>query len=111
MAKFAFIDWLIVFFEEHEGFLFDWDAGNNTKSEEKHGISIQEVESCFLDNRPLILGVQTYPENEEERYGLIAKSKSLNVIFICFTIREGYIRVISARNTNEKERGLYEENC
>ena len=88
-----------------------WIKGNSTKSEEKHGIDIAEVESCFLDNQPLVLGIQTQPKSEEERYGFIAKGHNSNIIFICFTIRKGLIRVISARKANLKERGFYEKNC
>ena len=53
MAKFHFIQWLISFLEASDFFIFDWDSGNSMKSEEKHGVTIEQIESCFLDEKIL----------------------------------------------------------
>ncbi|MCK5072841.1 MAG: BrnT family toxin [Bacteriovoracaceae bacterium] len=111
MAKFKFIYWLLEFLQSQSDFIFDWDEGNMVKSKEKHGVTIQMVESCFLDNNLLALGEQYHPSVDEERYGMVGKANTNEVIFICFTIREGKIRPISARFANKKERGIYEEIC
>jgi uncharacterized protein len=89
-------------------FLFEWDDGNSSKSEDKHGISIEMIEEAFMDSSLLALGEQYEPVVNEGRYGVVAKSDEL-ILFICFTIREGKIRPISARPANKNERGIYEE--
>ena len=40
---------------------------------------------------------------------MIGKTKKDRLLFIAYTIRNSYIRVISARNLNTKERPLYEK--
>ena len=56
MAKFKFIYWLVEFLLSGEDFIFDWNEGNSTKSEEKHGVSLEMVESAFQDGLLLALG-------------------------------------------------------
>lgn len=109
MAKFKFIYWLVEFVLSTENFIFDWDGGNSTKSKDKHGITVDIVESAFSDENLLALGEQFQPIVNESRYGVIAKSIDSNILFICFTIRDKKIRVISTRLANEKERSFYEE--
>ena len=109
LAKFRYIHWLLEFLLSSSEFIFEWDDGNNSKSEKKHGITTLMVESAFLDDRILPLGEQFQPLTEEARYGVIAQSTTKEVLFICFTIREGKIRPISSRLANKKERGIYDE--
>lgn len=107
MAKFKFLDWLVTFICSQDCFFFEWDEGNSHKSESKHGLSILEIESCFLDDKIVPLGIQTQPIHSEERYGVLAKNSENRVIFVCFTIRAGKIRPISARKANTKEKEYY----
>jgi uncharacterized DUF497 family protein len=109
MAKFKYIKWLVSFLEAYEIFIFDWDKGNSTKSDNKHGVTTEQIESCFLDDRILPLGVQYEPIVPEERYGILAKDYNGMVLFVCFTIRDGKVRPVSCRLANKKERILYEE--
>ena len=108
MTKFKYIQWLVLLFESCDIFLFDWNYGNSEKSEEKHGIKIEQIESCFLDEKILSLGIQIEPEIKEDRYAIIAKSYDSKILFVCFTLRDGKIRPISARAANKKERLIYE---
>lgn len=108
MAKFEFLQWLVTFFEASDFFVFQWDSGNALKSEEKHGVTVEQIESCFQDDKIMVLGIQISPPSDEERYGILAKDLNGEVIFICFTIREGKIRPISGRYANKKERDMYE---
>lgn len=108
MAKFVYIQWLVNFFESYDLFIFDWDSGNSNKSQLKHGVDIEQIESCFLDDKIMVLGLQVEPKQTEERYGIIAKDASGKILFVCFTIRTGKIRPISGRLANKKEREIYE---
>ena len=108
MAKFKFIDWLVEFFLLKK-FDFEWDKGNEAKSEEKHGLTIIECEEVFPDEALLPLGLQVSPEVSESRYGIIGITAEGKILFISFTFRNSRVRVISARDANKKERGLYEK--
>jgi len=108
MAKFVYIQWLVNFFESFDQFIFEWDSGNSIKSELKHNIGIELIESCFLDNKIMALGIQVQPKHVEERYGIIAKASDGKILFVCFTIRTGKIRPISGRIASKKEREIYE---
>lgn len=87
---------------------FQWDRGNIDKNFTKHNITPNESEEAFLDQN-----LKTYDDIEhsqkEKRYIAIGKSKSKNVLYIVFTIRNSQIRVISARIANTKERKIYEK--
>jgi uncharacterized DUF497 family protein len=109
MAKFKYAFWLLEYLQSHVNFIFDWDAGNQYKSEEKHGVTEDIVESCFKDSNLIALGEQYEPLHPESRYGVLAKSSDGDLVFICFTLRGERIRPISARLANKRERKLYEE--
>jgi uncharacterized DUF497 family protein len=42
MAQFEFLDWLEEFLTT-DNFIFEWDEGNETKNEEKHGATSGKV--------------------------------------------------------------------
>jgi uncharacterized DUF497 family protein len=90
-----------------EPIIFDWDYGNQTKSLKKHGITAIEAEEVFL-RLNIIIPDQRHSHTEARfnMYGPTAKGK---ILFIAFTIRENRVRIISARNTDKKERQYYEE--
>ncbi len=51
---------------------FDWDDGNSTKSQAKHGFSTADVES-LLDAPILFAGQIVEPAHEEARYLLLVR--------------------------------------
>lgn len=87
---------------------FEWDKGNKDKNQVKHGICAQECEEVFFDPDKKILKDILHSDNED-RYLLIGQTAAKKVLFIVFTIRRQKVRIISARVTNKRERGLYEE--
>jgi uncharacterized DUF497 family protein len=109
MAKFFFIEWLLEFLISQPDFVFEWDDGNSYKSLEKHGIENDLVESSFNDLNLLALGEQYQPPAPEARYGILGKAINGDILFVCFTIRQGKIRPISSRISNQRERGFYEK--
>lgn len=68
---------------------------------------MKQIESSFNDNQLWVLGVQETPIVNEDRFGIIAKDSTGEVLFICFTIRNGKIRPVSGRLTSKKEKDLY----
>lgn len=89
MAKFRFIHWLVGFLNSQSFFSFEWDQGNSSKNREKHGVSIEMIESVFQDEKFCILGQQYHPIVLEQRYGVIGKNYNGDILFVCFTIRNG----------------------
>jgi len=89
---------------------FDWDAGNERKSEEKHSVSRFEAEQVFFNQPLLVLADQKHSQNEE-RYHALGKSDDARLLHITFTLRSAdtLIRVISARDMHRKERNIYEQ--
>ncbi len=109
MAKFEFVFWLVKWILEQEIFEFEWDEGNLTKNLKKHRITSESAEQVFL-NKDLIvpLGIQVAPVTNEPRFGLLGSDFSGKRLSLCFTIREGRIRIISARPMSKLERKNYE---
>ena len=60
-------------------------------------------------NQPLIVAVDVKHSASEERFFVLGKTDVEKRLFIVFTIRKKLIRVISARQMNEKEKGRYDD--
>ncbi|GAC17726.1 BrnT family toxin [Paraglaciecola arctica] len=90
---------------------FDWAAGNERKSEEKHTVSRFQAEQVFF-NQPLLILTDEKHSQSEARYHALGKSNDARQLHITFTLRsdETLIRVISARDMHRKERNIYEQN-
>lgn len=87
---------------------FEWDNGNSNKNLIKHNVTNYECEEVFLDLNKLILKDLIHSQ-KENRYLIIGNTKKNRVLFIVFTIRNSFIRVISARDINKQEYKLYEK--
>jgi uncharacterized protein len=109
MAQWEFVDWLLYWILETSFFEFEWDEGNRTKNKTKHGLEVFEIEEVFRSGLALPLGVQIQPIHTEQRLGIVGPSINGKLIQIAFTLREGKVRVISARIAHKSERRQYEE--
>jgi uncharacterized DUF497 family protein len=85
---------------------FQWDTGNAYKSLVKHGISNNEAQSVFNDNRKIIQADIKHSD-VEIRYICIGLSFEGRILMTVFTIRRRRIRIISSRVANKKERIRY----
>ena len=86
---------------------FEWDNNKNESNKKKHGISFDEAKEVFEDtNRKEYEDIRK--EYGELRIIAIGYAKTVNVIlFVVFTIRNRYIRIISARKANKNDRKIY----
>ena len=107
MAKFRFAQWLWDWLLTRHEFHFEWDAGNSTKSVQKHGVVSAEAEEVFAGRRFIPLGEQVRPTSQEARFGVLGETSKGKLLFLAFTLRNQKIRVISARPMNERERKFY----
>ena len=88
---------------------FDWDEGN-TRKNERHGVSMAEVEQVFF-NAPLLVLDDVAHSQFEPRFHALGKTMAARPLHITFTLRGngGLIRVISARDMSRKEQTIYEQ--
>jgi len=108
MAKFKFVEWLLLWLEETARFEFEWDDGNQAKSSTKHAVTTTETEEVFSLGQAAPLGIQVSPKVAEERLAIVGVTAVGRMLHIVFTIRNGKVRPISARPAHRKERELYE---
>ena len=85
---------------------FDWDKGNLEKNWVKHRVSQQECEQVFF-NEPLAFFEDATHSAEENRYFALGRTDLGRVLAVTFTVRKSQIRVISARDMDQKERRDY----
>jgi uncharacterized DUF497 family protein len=91
---------------------FDWDAGNERKSADKHRVKQAEAEQAFF-NQPLLVLEDERHSVSERRFHALGRTEARRRLHITFTLRrEGsLIRVISARDMSVRERTIYDESA
>jgi hypothetical protein len=87
---------------------FEWDEGNRRKNLDRHRVSDQEAEEAFF-TQPNFIFEDVGHSASEKRYGLLAETRSKRRLTVIFTLRQGKVRVISARDMSRKERKSYEK--
>ena len=87
---------------------FIWDERKNRQNQKKHGVSFEEAQSVFFDDKAQEFFDPDHSE-DEERFLLVGRSYRLRVLLICHCYREaeGVIRIIAARRATKKERAVY----
>ena len=93
-------------FEQFSG--FQWDKGNIDKSLIKHNVENWECEQVFF-NRPLLVLEDPKHSVSEERWAAFGKTDTDLFLVVVFTKRNDLIRIISARDMNNRERKFYNE--
>ena len=87
---------------------FDWDEANAIKIWDKHSVSQAECEQVFF-NEPLVVADDVKHSSVEQRYYVLGATDQERRLFLVFTMRGDLIRVISARDMNQKERRIYQD--
>jgi uncharacterized protein len=91
---------------------FDWDAGNDRKSADKHRVSRAEAEQIFF-NEPVLLALDERHGLTEVRFHAFGRTDDGRRLHVTFTLRDRgrLVRVISARDMHRKERVRYEQDA
>jgi uncharacterized DUF497 family protein len=86
---------------------FEWDQRKNASNKRKHGISFEEAETVFYDDRAVLR--EDPDEEDEDRFVLLGLSAGLRTLVVCHCFREddSIIRIISARKAHREERRDY----
>ena len=87
---------------------FQWDKGNIDKNLIRHNVENWECEQVFF-NRPLLVLEEPKHSVSEERWAAFGKTDTDRFLVVIFTKRNDLIRIISARDMNNRERKFYNE--
>ena len=91
---------------------FDWDAGDERKSVDKHRVRETEAEQAFF-NQPLLVLEDERHSADERRFHALGRAEAGRRLHIAFTLRrEGsLVRVISARDMSARERAIHDKSA
>lgn len=84
---------------------FEFDPAKSESNKDKHGIDFSEARALWLDDKRLVVPLET---KSEERYIMIAqlRGKCWSAVY---TYRNDRLRVISVRRSRDKEKQRYED--
>ena len=88
--------------------IFEWDDRKNASNNRKHGVSFEEAQTGFFDEKAIEFDDPDH-SIKEDRFILLGLSQSLKVLVVChcYRIDETTIRIISARKATKREQGVY----
>ncbi len=89
---------------------FTWDPAKARTNLRKHGVSFEEAESVFYDDRARLVDDPDHSDSED-RLVLLGLSRALRMLVVVHAYRESdaLIRIISARKATPQERTAYDE--
>ena len=85
---------------------FDWNEDNAEKNWQRHRVTPEEAEDVFF-NEPLVIRSDARHSQREKRYYALGQTSTGRLLFVAFTIRRRFVRVISVRDMNRNEREAY----
>lgn len=86
---------------------FEWDPVKAELNRQKHSVSFDEASTVFDDPLAVIFDDEAH-SLYETREIIVGHSVQQHLLFVCFTEREGRIRIISARRATPREQQDYE---
>jgi uncharacterized DUF497 family protein len=91
-----------------ESLQFAWDEKKNRANRRKHGLSFEEAQTAFFDERAEVYFDPDHSE-DEDRFILLGLSYRMRVLVVCHCYRESdlLIRIISARKADKSEQEDY----
>ena len=89
---------------EIAGTLVEWDENKNQQNIRKHGISFQTAALVFADEERIEY-LDKLHSQDEERYVVLGCVQG--VLYVVYTMRNDYARIISARVATSYERKIY----
>jgi len=87
---------------------FEWDPAKAASNRRKHGVTFEEAQTAFTDERALLLDDPDHSV-AEERFILLGLSAAVRVLVVvhCYRVRDDVIGIISARRATRHERQRY----
>ena len=84
--------------------LVEWDEVKNQRNIEKHGISFETAALVFADEERIEYYDKLHSQ-EEDRYVVLGCVQG--ILYVVYTMRDEYARLISARIATKLERRIY----
>ncbi len=87
---------------------FEWDPAKAALNLRKHGVSFEDAQTAFSDERALLLDDPDHSATED-RFILLGLSANWKVLVVvhCYRAEDDVIRIISARRATRHERDIY----
>lgn len=87
---------------------FEWDPRKAEANLRKHGVSFEDAQSVFADERARLIDDPDH-STDEDRFLLLGLSSSMRLLVVahCYREAESVIRIISARKATRGEQGSY----
>lgn len=87
---------------------FAWNPDKAASNLRKHGVSFFEASTIFDDPFAVTYDDPDHSE-QEDRFITYGLSNQNRLLIVSHTLREGKMRLISARQATRRERNLYED--
>ena len=84
--------------------LFEWDEEKAAANWKKHKVDFNDAMRVFEDNDRIEFYDAAHSD-DEDRYNTIGMVR--DILFVVYTERKEYIRIISARRANRNEQKMY----
>jgi len=85
---------------------FEWDPRKAATNQRKHGVSFDEAQSAFGDER----GAYFPDKLHEDRFIFIGYSSQQRLLYVVHAeVRSDVVRIISARKATKHEKAHYED--
>ncbi len=87
---------------------FEWDSNKSKQNKKKHGVSFEEAQTVFYDERAIQYFDPDHSENED-RFIMLGMGFKIRVLIVCHCYKEKdeVIRIISARKAKKDEENEY----
>lgn len=87
---------------------FEWDPRKAVANSRKHGVSFEDAQSVFADERARLIDDPDHSA-DEDRFLLLGLGASLRLLVVahCYRARGEVIRIISARKATREEQHFY----
>ena len=87
---------------------FEWDLKKATLNSQKHGVSFEDAQTVFADERARLIDDPDHSEGED-RFLLLGIASTLRLLVVthCYRVEGNVIRIISARRATREEQAYY----
>jgi len=86
--------------------IFEWDSQKATTNIRKHSITFELACEAFFD--PFVYYIDDESVHDELRETIIGLATNWQLLHVVYVMRDGIIRIISARLVTNPERETYE---
>ena len=83
----------------------EYDLAKAESNFRKHGVSFNEAATAILDENALVM--EDVDSEDENRWILVGLSSEAQLLTVIYTVRDEFVRIISARKSTKNEARYY----